>query len=86
MTDKARPLLEEFIADGAPHWEIMAEAQKQMEEFELKVVHMEQVSGKEDVDWAAQAKQWGEDSQICQAHVEGVKSIIKRGQKALTAV
>ena len=86
MTDKTRPLLEEFIAKDSPHWAIMAEAQTQMEEFELKVVQMEQVSEKEDVDWAAQAKQWADDSQICQTHVEGVKNIIKKGQKVLTAV
>ena len=78
-------MLEEFVDQNAPHWEVMNEAQKSMEDIELKVVQMEQVQEKEGVDWKAQAQEWGEHSQLCQTHVEGVKNILKKGQKALTA-
>lgn len=64
----------------------MSDAQKSMEEIELKVVQMEQVQGKEGVDWKEQATEWGEHSQLCQTHAEGANNILKKGQKALTAV
>jgi hypothetical protein len=83
--EKARPMLEEFVDQHAAHWQIMDEAQKEMEDIELKVVQMEQAQDKEGVDWKAQAQEWGERSQLCQTHVEGVKNILKKGQRALTA-
>ena len=59
-------MLEEFVDQHAAHWQIMDEAQKEMEDIELKVVQMEQAQDKEGVDWKAQAQEWGEHSQLCQ--------------------
>ena len=51
-------MLEEFVDQHAAHWQIMDEAQKAMEDIELKVVQMEQAQDKEGGDWKAQAQEW----------------------------